>query len=108
MLGLIEETLRRCPLHLDGSEVVLDGRKTPERLTLDGCLHIVEWSLYVGRFSFIFRQTRLYTFGTLDSEFRCAEEDLRPSDHISNDSESFCRQEMIADFIEISKHITRI
>ena len=44
--------------------------------------------------------------GTLDSEFRRLEKDLESSGHISNESKSFGRQEMTADFIEISGHIT--
>ena len=52
-----------------------------------------------------FRQTSHFTFGTLDNEFRCPEKDLEPSDHILNELESFGRQAMISDFIEIPKHI---
>jgi len=42
---------------------------------------------------------------TLYNEFRCLQEDLEPSDHISNESKSVGRQVMVPDFIEISKHI---
>ena len=54
------------------------------------------------------RQISLYTLGAMDIEFRCLEEDSRPPDRILNESRSFGRQEMIADFSEISKHSTEI
>ena len=54
------------------------------------------------------RHISVYMFGTLDDEFRCLEKDLRPSDDILNELESLERRETIADFIEISKHITLI
>ena len=54
--------------------------------------------------AFIFRHISLYTFGTSDVECRCLDKDSRPSDHILNESESFGKPDMIADFIEISKH----
>ena len=57
-------------------------------------------------FSSIYGQIRLYKFGTLDNEFACLDEDLESSHRILLESKSFGRQEMIADFIEISMHIT--
>ena len=44
---------------------------------------------------------------TLDEEFRCLDEDSMLSDHILNESETFGRTEINADFIDISKHITQ-
>ena len=46
----------------------------------------------------------LFTFGSFRIEFRCLEKDLRPSDHISNDSKPCGRRDKDAGIIEISKH----
>ena len=56
--------------------------------------------------STVFRRISLDKFGVFDDEITSLEKDLRPSHHILNESESFGRQAMIADFIEISQHIT--
>ena len=91
-------------LHSDGSEVSLNRCKALDRLRLQ--LDIAKRSYEVRRFSPIFRPGRmsLFTFGSFRNEFRCLEKDLRPSDHIPNDSKPCGRRDKDAGIIEISKH----